>query len=1058
MQPYENLTYNSTTLITFLVLGISDFALSQKGAGKFDTSCLHGLVINNNVSDHTFTPDDERLFLLDLYNATGGPYYWYKKTGWNSTTHHCEWFGIHCYENSGYIKWIDLRNNGLTGRLPNFWKFRNLQGICLQVNRKMVGTLSSVISGNMTRLRRLCVSYSGLYGEIPWDIILQLHNLEKLQICCTDGKLHGIISPDVDRLSKLQVFSIAENKIKSHLPRSIRNLTKIWFFDIEYVELISGELWYFSDMSQVQYLHLTNCGIGGTIPNDFGKTLPNIVELHLRGNNLQGEIKNCFDGFQSITQIRIGSNKLHGQLPATLNNLETLQELDLSNNYFADFAANFSFNSRLQILYLNDNVQLRVDGNRLLKALQPCIYTLRLLVANNCGLKGELLNSLFNFREVLYINLSNNNLTGRLPTDESFTMVYLFYLNFASNNFSDQIPMRFFSPLKSLTYFDVRQNPFLKSNTLSPKMNVTYSVTMKRDTLSCPTMRLAYSGGRLEIDPSYYDYSLCFCNKGYYGYRRFCKPCMTGGSCDMKGSMVNKTQTSKLTNAIKVEMNIEKGFWPCCDNFDNVTKLVKCRKQKLFEDEICSPSGNCKCGLHLVDGNLLKTTCNSSCVCRHGNTGRFCSQCIDGYFKKGSLCSRCPEFRKNFPVILLLSFLACFVMSISLIFCLRRRRKRVVIVLMFAFAVALIVLHAQLIIPGWFFMLNFSVWILGLSDAGRNLKGFWSIGVFFFQSLDSMLSDAKVWPTEIILLKSQITNIFNFEFMQLTCSFSATKRPEISFAVILLLPVVGISLIWLLYALGKMCCDRNRNISSHRCKRWSLKILLFLYFPLTAKTFAAIFSCEHRDGLSYLKDTPWLNCNGISYNRLLILGYVSLVVFVIGVPFLIFVPLLYKYLDSDGLAVSEDIDVWMTPLYQEFKQPLRRYFRLVFLTRRLLLAVCLTIVPTTSAYQILSITFLLLAFIVVTLVFRPYKRYSEKFEFETLADVVVSIVLLLSFVSLASLRLSTSGENSLVWLIISMNSVLVTICFVGIVCLFLANLWKSSNLPAQNSEFEPLLN
>jgi hypothetical protein len=354
-------------------------------------------------------------------------------------------------------------------------------------------------------------------------------------------------------------------------------------------------------------------------------------------------------------------------------------------------------------------------------------------------------------------------------------------------------------------------------------------------------------------------------------------------------------------------------------------------------------------------------------------------------------------------------------------------------------------------------MLNFSVWILGLADAGKDLKGFWSIGVFFFQSLDSMLSDANIWPAKIILLKSQITNIFNFEFFQLTCSFSAAKHPEVGFAVILLLPVVGISLIWLLHALGKMCCARNRSISSDRCKRWSLKILLFLYFPVTAKTFAAIFSCEHRDGLAYLKKTPWLDCYGTSYNWLLILGYVSLVVFVIGIPLFIFVPLLYKYLDRDGQPISDEIEVWMTPLYQEFEQPLRRYFRLVFLTRRLLLAGCLTIVPTTSAYQILSITFLLLAFVVITLVFRPYKRYSQKFEFETLADVVVSIVLLLSFVSLASLRLSTNGENSLVWLIISMNSVLVTISFFGILSLFLANLWKSSNLPTQNGEFESLL-
>ena len=923
----------------------------------------------------------------------------------------------------------------------------------------MTGTISSVISSNMTRLRRLCLSYSEIYGEIPWDLILQLHNLEKIQLCCMiEKKLYGTIPQDIDRLLKLQVLSLAQNDINGDLPLSISNLKKIWFFDIEYVELNSGKLWYFSNMSQLTYLHLTNCGLRGTIPNDFGKTHSNMVDLRLYGNKLHGEITNCFDGFEKITQITLGSNKLHGLLPATLNNLQTLQVLDLSYNNFTSFAASLSFNPQLQIIYLQGNVHLKIDGNRLLKALEPCIYTLRVLVASNCGLKGELSDYLFNFPQLLYIDLSNNSLTGLLPVNLPFNMVYLFYLNIASNNFTGQIPMRFFSALKSLTYLDIRQNRFLKGKVLNDNMIATYSVMIKTNTLSCPTILLSYSGGHIEMDPSYYDYSLCFCNKGYYGYRRYCKPCMQGGSCNVEASMMNKTQTSRSTNEIEIKMNIEKGYWPCCGDFDNVTKLLRCHKQEVFEDEICNPSGDCKCGLHLANGHFLQTTCNSSCVCRHGNKERFCSQCIDGRYKKGSLCVPCPEFRENFPVILILSFLACFVMSISLMICLRRRRKRVVIVLLFAFVVALVTLHAKSIIPGWFFMLIFAVWILGLSDAGKNLKSFWSITVFFFQSLDTMLSDANVWPTKIVLLKYQITNLFNFELSELTCSFSAAKRPEVSFAVILLLPVAGISLIWLIHALGKIFCGRNRNISSHRCKRWSLKILLFLYFPITAKTFGAIFSCEHRDGLSYLKNTPWLDCNGTSHNRLLILGYISLVVFVIGTPLFTFAPLLYKYLDTEGQAISADIDIWMTPLYEEFKPAFRRYFRLVFLTRRLLLAVFLTIVPTTSSYQILSITLLLLAFIVITLVFRPYKRYSEKFEFETSVDVVVSIVLLLSFVSLASLRLSRNHENSLVWLIISMNSVLVSCCFVGIISLFLVNLWKSPNLPAQNVEFDPMLN
>ena len=260
-----------------------------------------------------------------------------------------------------------------------------------------------------------------------------------------------------------------------------------------------------------------------------------------------------------------------------------------------------------------------------------------------------------------------------------------------------------------------------------------------------------------------------------------------------------------------------------------------------------------------------------------------------------------------------------------------------------------------------------------------------------------MLSDANVWPTTILLLRYKITDAFNFGFSQLSCSFSSANRPEVSFAIILSLPVAGLLLTWLSHFVGKILCCESTTISSSSCKRVSLQILLFSYFPITAKTFAAVSPCEHRDGLSYMKDTPWLDCHGSSYNWLLALGYLSLVVFVFGVPLFIFAPLLYRYLNNDGQAISQDTHAWLKPLYQAFKQSYHRYFPLVFLLRRLLLAVFLTLVPTNSSYQVLGITLLLVICIIIVLVFRPYEQYSAKFEFEVMADVTVSVVLLLSF-------------------------------------------------------------
>ena len=1026
------------------LLGISDFAYFQKAGG---TGCSSNLTDNNKVTDITYTPEQERSFLLDLFHATGGRWLWSNKTGWGEESNitHCKWFGIECYKNSTYLKFIDLTENGLDGQPPNFWRFRNLQGICLSRNRHMTGQISDVVSSNMTRLRRLCVSFSGMYGSVPWSLILQLYNLEKLQICCMHTGLNGSLPQDIGRLSKLQLFSIGENGIKDvHLPLSIGKLTKLWFLDLEYVSFRSGELWYFNNMTQLQYLHLTNCGLQGTLPKDFGQTHPNIIELRLYGNNLKGELHSCFLGFKKIAQLSVGSNLyLHGFLPSALSKLETLQVLDLSRNNFTGFAKNMTFNKQLQTLYIDRNVNLKVEINLLLQALQPCKDQLRMLVARNCGLKGDLSKTLWNFDKIMYIDLSQNNLTGHIPKNNGqFSMAYLFYLTLASNNLSGDVSKSFFAPLKALTYLDLRGNRYMKTKAplalLNEYLNATFTETLHKDTFTCPTLRLTSSGGRADVDPDYYGYRLCFCNRGYYGFMKYCKPCMKGASCDVEAA---PTQTFK--EVIEVKMTIEKGYWPCCGNLTNVTRMVKCNYQEeKFGHEICSPSGKCKCQLNKRNGHL-QTSCDTSCICRYGNKGRFCSQCKDGYYKKGSLCISCPEFRKNFPVVLTVCFVLCLLGSIALLVCLRYAKK-LVLILIFALAVTLIVLHYKNIIPGWFFVIIFTVWIIGLSDGRENLKSFLSIALFFFQSLDAMLSDANIWPRTIVLLKYQITNAFNFAIPELTCSFSNANRPEVSFTVILLLPATGIFLIWLLHGLSKITssCRQNSVIPSSSCKRLSIKILLFVYFPITAKTLQAVVPCEHRDGLSYLKVTPWLDCNGTSYNWLVALGYVSLVVFVIGVPFFVFVPLLYKYVDHHGKAVSEEASIWLKPLYKEFRTPYRRYFPLIFLGRRLLLAVFLTVVPTTSSYQVIGITLLLVIFIAITLIFRPFEQYSERFEFETLADVIVSVVLLLSFVGLALLRVSPKFDNSLVWLIISMNCVVVLSCVVGMLVLFAVNLWK----------------
>lgn len=1022
--------------------GISSSTYLQK-AGVLETGCLHNMTANNTVSDFMFTPEEEKSFLLELYRQTGG-FHWHNQSGWkdSSQNHHCTWYGIQCYENNSYVKSIDLTGNMVQYQPPNFWRFRNLQCLCLTRNNGLYGQISDIISVNMTRLRRVSLSFTGVYGKVPWDLILELYNLEKLQLCCMTSKwkrLSGELPRDIGRLSKLQVLSLGENNISNtDLPKSIGNLVKLWFLDLEYVKLRSGDLTYFQNMTHLQKLHLTNCGLNGTIPDDFGRTHTKLIQFHLYGNHLSGELGTCFSGLKIIKQIVLGSNRLlTGKLPRSLGGLHTLEVLDLSRNNFTGMEENFTFGKQLQNLYIHENVNFNAEGKAILQALQPSRNQLRLLIAHNAGLKGSLPIKFWNFPKVMYIDLSNNTLTGAVP---SYIMASLFYLKLASNNFTGSLSKLFLSSLKTLTYLNLQGNDLMTSKRVVTQWEYfkpSFKETIPRGHYTCPTFILTTTGGKVELDPAYYDYSECFCANGFYGFKKFCKPCMEGGWCK-----VFTPPNKPLVGGNNLNMTIKKGYWPCCDGFSNVTRMVKCSgHEKVFDEEICNPSGKCQCKLTLVNGRP-QTVCDKSCICLHGNEGRFCSKCITGYYKIGSICKRCPKFFSNFPVSLTVAFFPAFLIVIGLIV-LYRYFKTLTLVLSFLFSVALVVLHGLQVVTGWFYAILASIWILAifLSGSSDGLESFLYIAVFYFQSLDAMFTDANVWPRKIASLKYQITRIFNFDLDDLVCHFENVNRPEWNFAITLSVPVGIVLVIWCSYVFVKVVCSFRRisYLKSTTCKYLTVQVILFFYFPISEKTLYASWPCEHRDGLMYLKMKPWLDCHGFSFDCLRILGYCSLVVFVISVPFFVFLPLLWGNVDKDG-KYDKNSHVWLKPLYEEFKPKYRRYFPLLYLLRRLVLAILLTVVKTTSSAQIILVTLLLLMFIVINLICHPYKQYSNKFEFETLADVVVCAVLLLSFISLALLRVSKYHDESFVWFIVFTNGIVVVACCAGIFLLLLVNL------------------
>ncbi|URD84974.1 LRR receptor-like serine threonine-protein kinase [Musa troglodytarum] len=325
---------------------------------------------------------------------------------------------------------LDLRGNYINSTIPD-WVFNitSLEFLYLGGN-----DLHGFFPDSVTKLTSLkALDLSGSVFQDGFMQVTHISNLCKLQILCLSS-LSGSFPDWLGNIKNLKSLDLSSNSLCGSVPASIEddlaNLSSLKSLDISYnsIYLNKSDDWippfqlnglymgfcqilpkphfpkWLRTQPTLDELYLSNAGIKEAFPNWLPSGLRYLYlsdnkiteSLHLSHNNLSGQIPHCLKSCTELATLDLGHNNFIGNIPTWIGeSLLYLKTLSLRSNAFTD-------------------MWLFIKGSEL-------EYTTRQLSMDTL------------------IDLSNNYLSGNIP-EELAALNFLNHLNLSYNNLSGRIP------------------------------------------------------------------------------------------------------------------------------------------------------------------------------------------------------------------------------------------------------------------------------------------------------------------------------------------------------------------------------------------------------------------------------------------------------------------------------------------------------------------------------------------------------------------------------------------------------------------------------------------
>ncbi|TXG46832.1 hypothetical protein EZV62_026126 [Acer yangbiense] len=241
------------------------------------------------------------------------------------------------------------------------------------------------------------------------DGYLHVRELQLLRM-----NLSGQLSPELGRLSYLEILDFMWNNITGPIPKEIGNIKPLFLL------LLNGN-------------QLT-----GSLPEELGY-LPNLDRIQIDQNNISGPLPNSFANLNKTKHFHMNNNSISGQIPPELSRLPKLVHFLLDNNNLSGYLPpEFSNLPDLLIIQLDNN---NFEGTTIPDSYSNMSKLLKLSL-RNCRLQGQI-PDLSKIPELGYLDLSSNQLNGSLPQGQLSSNITT--INLSNNNLTGTIPATFTS-------------------------------------------------------------------------------------------------------------------------------------------------------------------------------------------------------------------------------------------------------------------------------------------------------------------------------------------------------------------------------------------------------------------------------------------------------------------------------------------------------------------------------------------------------------------------------------------------------------------------------------